>query len=62
MSGGPGVTVGILAQMPEPWESEMASKNGVPLLRDLVKNPDPGLSCLCGIMVELELPARPLEQ
>jgi len=28
--------------MPEPWEWEMASKNGVPLLRDLVKNPDPG--------------------
>ena len=58
----PSITVGILAQMPEPWEWEMASKNGVPLLRDLVKNPDPGFNRLCGVMVERELPARPLEQ
>jgi hypothetical protein len=48
--------------MPEPWEREMARKKSVPLLRDLVKNPDPGLSRLCGVMVERELPARPLEQ
>jgi len=38
----PRLTVGILAQMPEPWEREMVGKNGAPLLRDLVKNPDPG--------------------
>jgi hypothetical protein len=48
--------------MPEPWESEMASKNGVLLLRDFGKNLDPGFGRLCGVMVELELSARPLEQ
>ena len=44
--------------MPKPWEWEMVSKNGVPVLRDLVKNPNPSFSCLYGVMIERELPAK----